>query len=75
MLDKRRQIIPSGTSTGGASDIGGYVFDKDETNDYTITMGNVIFNINGANNPQAVAEAINTEFSNLLIGQMGGVTE
>ena len=73
------QILPDGKQvldvnegkvTGLASNL-----TKEETNDYTITMGDVIFNINGANNPQAVAEAINIEFSNLLIGQMGGVTE
>lgn len=62
--------MPAGVITGQAANL-----TKEEMNDYTITMGDVIFNINGASNPQAVAEAINVEFSNLLIGQMGGVTE
>lgn len=64
--------IPSGIVTGKAADI---QLDKEENNDYTITMGDIIFNISGAGNPQAVAEAVNIELSNLLIGQMGGVTE
>ena len=68
--NKQVYDVEKGTITGLASSL-----EKQENNDYTITMGDVIFNINGANNPQAVAEAINVEFSNLLIGQMGGVTE
>lgn len=79
-----RQVldVKTGKVTGYAANAdennfmsGATALNKEETNDYTITMGDVIFNINGANNPQAVAEAINIEFSNLLIGQMGGVTE
>ena len=72
-IPTKPQIIPnSGSNTGGAA---GIQLDKEENNDYTITMGDIIFNISGAGNPQAVAEAVNIELSNLLIGQMGGVTE
>ena len=67
-----------GYVTGHAANIG-YMGElpnltKEENNDYTITMGDVHFHISGAGNPLAVAEAVNAEFSNLLIGQMGGVT-
>lgn len=67
--DKRPQIIPNGTMTGGAAGIN---FEKEEQNIKDISMGDIHFHINGAGDPYVASAIFQEDMLNLLTGQLGG---